>query len=263
MTEEDIRSWFKEKISPYIETEESSLFHYTTAEGLLGIINNKEFWVSERDFMNDMNEKVHPKKYLDNYVIDSAELRLPNFYVASFSTKGDMSNQWASYGKSGGYCIQFEKDDLLSFFDNCTNVKKIYHGKVIYGEKKKKRIASMFNKLLREKHIENHSTLYEYYSLLNLLFKESNSSYEDEYRFCFVSGKVNFRSRGALITPFIKLYTDDDSSERKNIPLNKIIVGPNIHDSKAVESIEYFLRCNHYLVNHDGVVRSKSKVRNI
>lgn len=44
----------------------SSLYHYTNASGLLGILNkgNKTFWLTKSDFLNDISEIDYSRKLL-------------------------------------------------------------------------------------------------------------------------------------------------------------------------------------------------------
>lgn len=58
--ESEIDQIFFKDILPNLLINSQSLYHYTTAEGLIGIIENNEFWATERRYMNDMNEETHP-----------------------------------------------------------------------------------------------------------------------------------------------------------------------------------------------------------
>lgn len=43
----------------YKEVPHKTLFHYTTQNGLLGIIESKSLWLSDNQYMNDMTEYNH------------------------------------------------------------------------------------------------------------------------------------------------------------------------------------------------------------
>ncbi len=105
------------------------LWHYTTGEGLAGIVQGGELHASEIRFMNDPNEVRHGsaafKDALDRATHTQAESigvrRLKTLFipstpnepsscaVACFCEKGDLLSQWRGYGQFGkGYAIGFD-----------------------------------------------------------------------------------------------------------------------------------------------------------
>jgi hypothetical protein len=102
-----------------------TIYHYTSADGIAGIIDNHEIWMSNTAFMNDKTElrmlqdnptilkendftnehirnawrNMAGQKYFDN-----------NYYMASFSMAKDLLEQWRAYGC---YCIGFDAKKLL------------------------------------------------------------------------------------------------------------------------------------------------------
>ena len=132
-----------------------SLYHYTDANGLLGILNNNSLWATHIHFLNDIKE-LHSgverlnlfleqeKKMVNELITDNELLDLHpalrflctsydqtindlNFllnekidiYIISFTDKKDNLRQWMSYcPPNGGYCIEFNEE----VFDNMTNL---------------------------------------------------------------------------------------------------------------------------------------------
>ena len=43
------------------------LYHYTDIYGLEGIVKNKELWLSERNYMNDVNDEKFIQDYIKHY----------------------------------------------------------------------------------------------------------------------------------------------------------------------------------------------------
>ena len=105
------------------------LYHYTTAEGLIGIIKQQEIWATDIFYLNDQKEfrwaidlaKQHLNKYINmpsRY--DSMARALPDVgplqrcpvYVCSFSEKEDDLSQWRAYCPQGGFAIGFLKSKL-------------------------------------------------------------------------------------------------------------------------------------------------------
>ena len=132
------------------------LYHYTSAAGLQGICE-KEFWVTERNFLNDRTEfQIATEIFcevLESHMIDrdrlsvlkekiSKELRRLETpgklgektayygdYVISFCLDNDSTLMWAEYSDFMGYCMKFDFQKLLDSFEKS---KEILHGKVIY-----------------------------------------------------------------------------------------------------------------------------------
>ncbi|MDP8955693.1 MAG: DUF2971 domain-containing protein [Actinomycetota bacterium] len=119
-----------------------TLFHYTDAAGLRGIIWNRELWATDRRFLNDAQERqyalegfipklrrvapVEPEdsgeEFLKMLREDFAgyrawveeELRNRHFpvYVTCFSEPGDLLSAWRAYGTDHGYAVEFQADAL-------------------------------------------------------------------------------------------------------------------------------------------------------
>lgn len=132
--------------------ETGSIFHYTSASGLLGILEQRELWVSDIEFLNDAKElrfavelvrdsisaRVDALKYEGDSKDDSVlrqigfaerllaalDERFPSTggsrsvleqlpYVASFCTDGDVLGMWRGYTGGQGYAIEFDAHRLL------------------------------------------------------------------------------------------------------------------------------------------------------
>ena len=111
-----------------------NLHHYTTAEGLQGIIESGVLFATSAYYLNDSGEmeygcrmfasiletwvKDHPSddsfggkllKLLFYQFSDLTQMRdiLARVYVACFCEKGNLLSQWRAYGQSGGYSLGF------------------------------------------------------------------------------------------------------------------------------------------------------------
>ena len=111
-----------------------TLWHYTDANGLYGIISSSRLGFGDARFLNDRTERIYGEQLLDRVfdevvAADSSGitqqfrelvrvLRLPDrLYVCSLSETKESISQWQRYGADGaGYCIGFSRrhlDDLL------------------------------------------------------------------------------------------------------------------------------------------------------
>jgi len=103
------------------------LYHYTTQQGLLGILEKGCIWATHYRYLNDTSEGHIVSKLLfeelakrsdDEGVISQGETILSevtsqDVYVTSFSAHGNLLSQWRAYsGESGGYSIGFSPNYL-------------------------------------------------------------------------------------------------------------------------------------------------------
>ncbi len=114
------------------------IYHYTNAEGLVGIISSGALWATDLRFVNDATELDHALGSMLSAVGRArdkfsrpAQLMLldrlaavialkegfPSVHSISFSADGDLLSQWRAYGGSGsGYAIGFGTGELLPDF---------------------------------------------------------------------------------------------------------------------------------------------------
>ena len=138
------------------------LYHYTTAEGVRGIVENREFMATKSDFLNDKLEFQYAievmerltKKYIvseslreeffsrlkkeinrlgiiapacDDYECHGEGL---SFYVVAFSKLQNNALLWAEFTDFKGYCLEFDYVKLVEGFEH----RVFLHGTVIYDE---------------------------------------------------------------------------------------------------------------------------------
>jgi hypothetical protein len=116
-----------------------SLFHYTDARGLLGILKTRTLFASDLRFLNDEQEAIYAGEHVRRAIRDmpspasdpqhpqhnvqesfgrdfeeyrSALLRdldrmVFPVYVACFCEKDDLLSQWRGYGADQGYAVEF------------------------------------------------------------------------------------------------------------------------------------------------------------
>lgn len=128
----------------------SRLFHYTTALGLLGIVQHSVLWATDARFLNDAEELEHayelfadelpniaspaedPAHFLHEHRADFArifdqykdlvgrELSARKFpvYVACFCESPDLLSQWRAYGAEHAYAIEFDRELLEKAIQN-------------------------------------------------------------------------------------------------------------------------------------------------
>jgi len=126
----------REITSPKQAPPKGLLFHYTTADGLKGIIEQNELWATSAYFLNDSAEITYGygllKEVLDDWIAknprDEKSLSLglardlrksfgedllnmdiiKPIYLACFCEDDNLLSQWRTYGQSGGYSFGFK-----------------------------------------------------------------------------------------------------------------------------------------------------------
>jgi Protein of unknown function (DUF2971) len=105
----------------------SILYHYTTPDALLGILEKNSIRATSVSFLNDTSEIRHAiaiarelwggaeGKFRRHYgtICDIATtVGLATVYVACFSSKRDDLSQWRAYARPGGICLGFSRRAL-------------------------------------------------------------------------------------------------------------------------------------------------------
>jgi hypothetical protein len=136
------------------------LYHYTTAQGLLGMFQSNSIWATHSRFMNDWTEI----SYCTRLVHEVMESKLPRedarwlnkvrdlvngllndyeknakVYIACFCKQGDLLSQWRGYGAvGGGYSLGFIGRHLGA--EELLAIDKPILRKVIYDRRTQERI---------------------------------------------------------------------------------------------------------------------------
>jgi hypothetical protein len=107
------------------------LFHYTTADGLVGVLTSRSFWMTSLRYMNDLSELQYAKDLIGDVIASRAALpsnssiaqeflrRIQgsydlfatgtDVYAICFCATGNLLSQWRAYGaRGGGYACGFD-----------------------------------------------------------------------------------------------------------------------------------------------------------
>ena len=112
------------KIARRLTTKPPVLYHYTGAEGALGIISTGRIWATDAAYLNDPSETVYGRNLIKEQwaaskqhvaVPDALDRLIGGFvgllcrdmsdvystYLSCFSARKDSLSQWRAYGRSG------------------------------------------------------------------------------------------------------------------------------------------------------------------
>lgn len=217
------------------------IYHYTSADGIIGILREEQLWFTNIYFLNDRNEIFYTyelvkeilkelsnqidKKLANkikqrcNYMLDKKYFRnekeiwyRTEYYIASFSTDSDNIALWNYYTKSDitGYNLEF----FPSTFDSTNLVAK---GKVCYDNELQKQLLKEIILNCNEKYANSVNEkenivldLYENLIIYSLFFKDNLYKVENEYRIIMSVHNVSneekeccYRQKNGLIIPYI------------------------------------------------------------
>jgi hypothetical protein len=116
----------------------ATLYHYTDARGLDGILREHRLWAHDVDYMNDASEIVHGRslvqgilaertpgianpvirEFFTDYAKKVDSFSTIQVFAACFCECGDLASQWQSYGGGRGYAVGFDAGALVWGFHN-------------------------------------------------------------------------------------------------------------------------------------------------
>jgi hypothetical protein len=263
------------------------LYHYTNLDGLLGILENKCLWATQINFMNDtqeyqhgietslqtINERVVNTTHIDELAfLKGLEKHITcergELFVVSFCEEGDLLSQWRGYSRGDiGIAIGFNYKELSTEFNTQFINNFIIPFKVIYDVKIQKQMVSDIidigikalhygnGTFPRKARIEHFPELIAETILSFVpLFKHPSFSKEKEHRFIYGVDKerknVNFRVRNNMILPYSSIDLVRINDTCRQMPIDKIIIGPFNGQELTRQSIDYFLTNNNYNYIH-------------
>ena len=263
-----------------------TLFHYTTQDGLLGILNSNSLWASKLHYLNDSAEfqlalelgrhilkkhleqtvSVRGREKLECLLHEIPTIRNVNVCVASFSAASNLLSQWRAYGgPSGGFAIGFRSASI----SKQAQEHGWYLGKCIYKEEEQYRrvdelveqtLASDFNtEPLRRDPTRPRTVLARpiggdfAVSLTRIapFFKHASFHEKEEWRLVSRPKMVkhlSFRPGASMLTP----YTSFPLAKVKAEYLASVTVGPTPHLELSKDAVTMLLA--HYGDAQDSTV---------
>jgi len=273
------------------KTPPKILFHYTSQEGLLSIINEKEVWSTKAHYLNDSTEfqyaidlvyaALKNEKYKGERKIKQLAERVEliedvNVCVTSFTKNGDLLSQWRGYGDLGaGYSLGLSGKSLKILAKS----QSFILCPVIYErEKQESLVTEIIDHWLNDKkHIEglspnsgDESEFEDYIAMLAPTFKDPSFKEEQEWRLIspmLSSGldRFSYRAGQYSLIPYYRFSLDEAVAELSPI---EIFVGPSPMQEQSIRAVRSFLQSKDLIsdVFDDSVVersRYATKFKNL
>jgi hypothetical protein len=242
------------------------LFHYTSQEGLVGILQSKKIWASECRSLKDTSELTHAEKVIRETLAAETPKVRPEFrqgvgafellvgevaarqqiFVTSFCERGDRLEQWRGYAPSG-YCIRFHGLSL-------ENLPNWLLGRVVYDLERQREIvrATLAVHLTRldeayeagDEHLVNRlcANLGAQLSLYAPCFK--NPSFDVEYEWRGTTGLApgtrKIRVSNGRRIPYVEIELTN--APQHSLPIVEVLHAPVNDQRKAKRELEQILR---------------------
>lgn len=260
-----------------------TLWHYTTQQGLLGILESQSLWATKIHYLNDSSEFSHALKLaveiLDQRIQDGATEQLHKLKsfresipridsvhvcVASFSEDPDVLSQWRAYGgASGGYAIGFVPERLRELGRD----QQLFLIKCKYAETEQSAtINHLIDRCLSEPDADPDLALKCWYfpaRLARLAPVLKNSTFAEEREWRLVSRpravtEMCFREGRSMVVPYVRF----ELREPADSYLKAVTVGPCPNVDLSIKSAAMLLRKRRIQSAEAKVVGSKIPFRN-
>ncbi|MGJ5816523.1 DUF2971 domain-containing protein [Paludibaculum fermentans] len=254
-----------------------NLFHYADLNGLLGIIQNGDLWLTHSRYSNDEEEMARgqrvameavdsalkesklaasKKEYLTKLQALIAKPSLEGVYICCFCQKDNLLSQWRGYGAMGaGVSIQFDSSKFGDWTGADCPYGLMRFWKVLYNAERQRRIIDSAIKfswnpaLPPAKGAQRAADAIQFFIPT---FKNADFEEESEWRFIFTPNpqcKVvpQFRARGSMLVPYYRLRDLVVQPLKKKpavpprLPICHVTVGPSADKALNVVSVKMLL----------------------
>jgi hypothetical protein len=234
------------------------LYHYTTQEGLLGIITRRCLWTTNIFYLNDSTEfnyalelvradlkerlsgpaaRNDQKQFYEDALrtLDGLAPLVPeafSLHVGSFSAKGDLLSQWRAYTQNGiGFSLGFDE----AYLQSLAKRQKYELVECDYDATKHKRTISV----LIDESVESTDDLNLFHELIRLSPRLKHPKFEEEQEWRIVSedmghGKPEFRAGKSMLIPYSEFKLEGEDGILR---IAEICVGPTPHPQLAIASV--------------------------
>lgn len=297
MKAESIVHYIQNKYMQTVSNKE--IYHYTNISGFMGIMQSKELWATNTDYLNDkmecrqawqdcikivegtLVEKTARNNILPLEVRESIEdemkSKIDNIYSISFCEEGDLLSQWRGYGGKGGISIGFtvfedskdvigeKRPNLYSVIydmEECNTVLKDIVDIACENENRHKYTVADETANYYKNMAKSICDVVRYIApvIKNKGFRE-----EKEIRYIWrddQSRTIYFREKNGIIVPYIKCGLEDSKNKELSfLVIDDIIVGPQVNQIKVADSIKFYLDRGEYKNLVDKVRMSETPYR--
>jgi hypothetical protein len=262
---------------------QSTLYHYTTLSGLLGIVRSQVLWASDVRYMNDASELHHALGLLTaeiNHRIANNDVHTPllqhlvawlehrfnqghMLFAASFRASGNLLSQWRGYSTIGkGVSLGFHPEHISEW----ANQQHFQIGQCIYQLTEQQQLVTQVIDAICQMALPEEELFLAIESdLLRLavLLKHPSFREEDEWRVVLPmpnhaqDSRIKFREGSAMLKPYTEFALH---SSNQPMALEHVYLGPTPDSTLSMSSLRLFLQ-QHHLIPRRGIGDSQIPYR--
>lgn len=273
-----------------------TLYHYTSLQSLIGMMETDNLWMSKGNFLNDSSELIYFANVLKTVIgkmqrqketelwklfVDELEAAMGHFleqieesgfevYIFSMSHTQDSLALWYNYAKGEGYNLGFYAENLLGKLTGLQEGRRAIHGFVEYDRKEQELLLMNFLigtfKVAKNHDIQKvKAALSEHFftiiSSCAIFFKDPAFKSEEEYRIALMdkSGELQPAVRFRAQNGVIIPYIALDFNGQ--LPLSHITIGPKNNIDIAKRGMEHYLKSKGYDIEQLTISKSVAALR--
>lgn len=296
---EELEWQFRNEVDKQIrKTHESgqTLYHYTSLQSLMGMVETNNLWMSKGNFLNDSSELIYFSNVLKSIIgkmkiqretelwqlfIQELESSMERFlegiegsgfevYIFSLSYSPDSLALWYNYAKGEGYNLGFDAEDLLQKAAAFPDDSDVLHGLVVYDRQEQELILmnfliETFKRVVQYEPDEIKKALPNHFltviATCAIFFKDPAFKSEEEYRIAYMntSGNMHPAVRFRAQNGVIIPFIAVDFEER--LPISHITIGPKNNIDIARRGIEHYLKSKGYNMKSLSISKSVAALR--
>ncbi len=240
------------------------LFHYTSFDGLKGILEKRRLWATDTSFLNDREERKYAEDVMKAFLKsmapacdstllgaleDCVQSAFGSTYVTCFCEDGDLLSMWRGYaGRGGGYSIGFDRAALRGLLNPTFET----FGKIVYAVDLPHSVIERFKRLCESNkqkpltHWDRHGLIGAFAQML-VLIKHPAFREEQEWRIVIPQQSIEnlqFRSANGAPIPYLEIPVWLDKPELRPdrlLPIKKVFVGPTLAFNETSSAIRQML----------------------
>ena len=259
------------------------LYHYTSQEGLIGVVTNHVLWATDIRYLNDSSEYTYGedivkrvisrrkkgargdlKKLFEDFDAAESMFSETRYFVTSLTENGNLLSQWRGYTPNGnGFSLGFSVEklqEILGKRGEFSLVRCVYHqaeqeelvnqaidGAIEEWKQRDDPLPKVGN--ATPIRIYPPVTLRVVCSFIAPVFKSKTFSEEMEWRLVLTQNdpsKLRFRSGQSMITPYLEINLLADPDRLESMPLSEVIIGPTPHPELAESAVQTLLRSQYF-----------------
>lgn len=279
MNKADIAQLNKQ-IKKRIEEYGDKLYHYTSMNSFLSMLNSREIWLTNTGTMNDRKEMIH---FIEMIQKELAKFQRTDFfdkvyeqillhykYAFCLSTERDDAAQWERYADSArGVCIAFDVEELCKclYYYNDFMFNRVFYDESI-AENMYCKIVKAYFETGNIEIYKSEDELIKFLLYAGNLHKHRSFLHECEVRITTMDNKkqhgieYELKELGNVVKKVLILKPDIMGHEKGTgfeKLIDKVIIGPR--SQQNIKILQEYIYSKGFSAMADNVVQSECPLR--